>query len=80
MSTEYLIYQIELGKKMYLTDLPEDENPLGGIGFQGSDDGTIPVAAVTCPTEEDAKKVIAYLREAIGTSYNHFGFEERPVS
>lgn len=79
MSTEYLIYQIEFGKKMYLTDLPEDDNPLGGIGFQGSDDGTIPSSAGTCPTEEDAKKVIAYLREAIGTSYNHFGFEERPV-
>ncbi|EAM8407027.1 hypothetical protein AB241_03760 [Salmonella enterica] len=80
MSNEYVIFRIERGNKMYLTDLPEDDNPLGGIGFQSSHYGTVPSGAGTCPTEDDARKVIAYLRQAIGTNYDHFGFEERPAS
>ncbi|MBI0677215.1 hypothetical protein HCH73_09260 [Citrobacter koseri] len=80
MSSEFLIFRIEHGKKMWLTSLPNDENPLGGIGFQGGSDGGIPIAAGSCPTEEDAKKVVAYLRESIGTNYNHFGIQEREAA
>lgn len=77
MSKEFVIYRQEGGKKMYLTDLPDDDHPLGGIGFQCSQDGVVPKSVGSCPTEEDAKKVIAYLRQEIGTNCNHFGFEER---
>lgn len=78
MATEYLIYQVSCGKKMYLTDLGDD-SPIGGIGFQSSGDGVVPDSAGTCPTHEDAVKVVAYLREAIGTYRDHFGIEEREV-
>lgn len=78
METEYVIYQISDGKKMYLTDIGDD-SPLGGIGFQSCTDGEIPDAAGTCPTREDATKVVAYLRQAIGTYRDHFGIEEREV-
>lgn len=77
MSREFLIYRQECGSKMYLTDLPDDDNPLGGIWFQGGNDGSIPNAAGSCPTEEDANKVIAYLREAIGNGDEIYGIEER---
>ena len=65
MSAEYLIYYVsENGGKMYLTDLPRDDNPLGGIGFQSRNDGSIPDAAGTCPDIHEAEKVIEYLKEA----------------
>ncbi len=77
MSKEFVIYRQEGGKKMYLTNLPDDDYPLGSIGFQSSQDGVVPKSAGSCPTEEDAKKVIDYLRQQIGTNFNRFGFEER---
>ncbi|MFY9993598.1 MAG: hypothetical protein WAK61_01220 [Leclercia sp.] len=79
MSTEFLIYREEDGSKMYLTSLPDDDHPLGGIGFQGSHDGGIPSAAGSCPTEEDAKKVIAYLLEENEGGDEVYGIEERSV-
>lgn len=49
---------------MYLTSLPNDENPFSGIGFQGGgNDPAIPRAAGNCPSIEDAQKIIAYLNE-----------------
>ncbi|MBY0738157.1 hypothetical protein K5S02_07460 [Klebsiella sp. M581] len=78
METEYLIYQVSDGKKMYLTDLGDD-SPMGGIGFQSCADGLVPDGAGTCPTREDAVKVISYLRAAIGTYRDHFGIEERQL-
>lgn len=78
MNSEYVIYQISDGKKMYLTDLGDD-SPLGGISFQSCDNGEIPESAGSCPTRDDAKKVVAYLREAIGTYRDYFGIEERAV-
>lgn len=48
---------------MYLTSLPDEENPFSGIGFQGSENGDIPRIAGSCPTIEDAEKIIAYLNE-----------------
>uniref|UniRef100_A0AAU8GFF6 Uncharacterized protein n=1 Tax=Salmonella phage vB_SEnST11_KE22 TaxID=3161173 RepID=A0AAU8GFF6_9CAUD len=74
---QYLIFQQEEGKKMYLTCLPGDDYPLGGIGFQGSNDGSIPTEAGFCETEEAAIEVVKYLREEIGTPYNRFGYELR---
>lgn len=78
MSIEYVIYKISDGKKMYLTDLG-GESPLGGIGFQSCEDGEIPDLAGSCPTVDDAEKVLAYLRESIGTYRDHFGIQERQV-
>ncbi|MNC00087.1 hypothetical protein D3C76_705310 [compost metagenome] len=59
----YIYYVNKDGHKMYLTSIG-NENPLAGIGFQGGH-GTIPSAAGTTPTVEDAEKVIEYLKEAI---------------
>lgn len=80
MSKEFLIYREEDGKKMYLTSLPDDDYPLGGIGFQGGHDGGVPKSAGSCPTEENANKVIAYLREAVGSGDEIYGIEERSVA
>lgn len=78
MITEYLIYKISEGVKTYLTDLGDD-SPLGGIGFQGCGDSKVPSDAGTCPTREDANKVVLYLRQVIGTYRDYFGIEEREV-
>lgn len=77
MSSEFLIYQNHIGSKLYLTELDDENNPLSGIGFQSSSDGTVPLAAGSCPTKEDAMKVIVYLREAIGDSDEDYHIEER---
>ncbi len=69
MSTEYLIYEKRDDSKLYLTELDDENNPLSGIGFQSSSDGTVPSAAGSCPTKEEALKVIAYLREAVGDGF-----------
>jgi hypothetical protein len=57
---EYTIYFISnhQGKKMYLVNLPDEDNWLSGVGFQSDK-----TAAGTCPTLEDAHKVIAWLNE-----------------
>ncbi|MEE4087487.1 hypothetical protein [Pseudomonas viridiflava] len=72
----YLIYKVaDKGSecdRFYLTDIPRDDNPLGGIGYQGVKDG-IPKAAGTAPTEEEAKKICEYLRTAFfGVPEDHF--------
>jgi hypothetical protein len=54
---------------MYLTSIG-NENPLAGIGFQGGH-GSIPTAAGTTPTIEDAEKIIEYLKEACGRSEDY---------
>lgn len=77
MSMEYLIYENRSDSKLYLTELDDENNPLSGIGFQSSSDGTVPSAAGSCPTEADALKVIAYLREAIGDGSEVYHIEER---
>lgn len=65
-------------KRLYLTSIPRDDNPLGGIGYQGIKDG-VPEAAGTTPTEEDAKKLCEYLNTAsYGPPQEHF-YEEAPV-
>lgn len=79
MRKEFLIYRQEQGGKMYLTSLPDDDYPMGGIGFQGGPAGVIPRATGSCPTEEDASKVISYLREAVGNGDEIYGIEERCV-
>ncbi|MBL5927807.1 hypothetical protein [Enterobacter asburiae] len=77
MSSEFLIYENRIGSKLYLTELDDENNPLSGIGFQSSSDGTVPLAAGSCPTRKDAMKVIAYLREAIGDGSEDYQIEER---
>ncbi|EDQ3843959.1 hypothetical protein CM24_004622 [Salmonella enterica subsp. enterica] len=77
MSTEYLIYEKRDDSKLYLTELDDENNPLSGIGFQSSSDGTVPSAAGSCPTKEEALKVIAYLREAVGDGSEDYQIEER---
>ncbi|EDW6579234.1 hypothetical protein J5L93_000287 [Salmonella enterica subsp. enterica serovar Mishmarhaemek] len=79
MSTEYLIYEKRDDSKLYLTELDDENNPLSGIGFQSSSDGTVPSAAGSCPTKEDALKVIAYLLEAVGDGSEDYQIEERAV-
>lgn len=73
----YLIYKMAPNgsdcKRLYLTDIPDEGNWIGGIGYQGMADGSIPPAAGTAPTEEDAKKLCEYLRIAsYGPSIEHF--------
>lgn len=77
MSTEFLIYENRDGCRLYLTELDDENNPLGGIGFQSSSDGMVPTAAGSCQTKEDAMKVVAYLREAIGDGTEDYQIEER---
>jgi hypothetical protein len=77
MSNEYLIYEKRDDSKFYLTELDDENNPLSGIGFQSGSDGTVPSAAGSCPTKEDALKVIAYLREAVGDGSEDYQIEER---
>lgn len=79
MSTEYLIYEKRDDSKLYLTELDDENNPLSGIGFQSSSDGTVPSEAGSCPTKEDALKVISYLREAVGDGSEDYQIEERPA-
>lgn len=76
--SEYLIYEQKMSGRMYLTDIPNDDDPIGGIGFRGSNDGSIPNAAGTCPTIEDAEKVIAYLHDAISGPRADYRFEAKP--
>ncbi len=78
----YVIYKLAAKgsecTRLYLTDIPGDDNPLGGIGYQGIPGG-VPAAAGTTPTEEDAKKVCEYLRTAFyGPSEEHF-YEKAPA-
>ncbi|WP_373203945.1 hypothetical protein [Citrobacter amalonaticus] len=77
MSSEYLIYENRISGKLYLTELDDENNPLSGIGFQSGSDGTVPLAAGSCPTREDAMKVISYLREVIGDGSEDYQIEER---
>lgn len=77
MSKEFLIYKNRDGSKLYLTELDDENNPLSGIGFQSCSDGTAPAAAGSCSTKEDALKVIAYLRDAIGYGTEDYQIEER---
>lgn len=70
----YIYYVSKDGNKMYLTSIG-NENPLAGIGFQGNKDGTIPSAAGSTPTMEDAQKVIEYLYEAISGQPRNYQIE-----
>ena len=77
----YVIYKLdEQGdpcSRWYLTSLPNEENPLSGIGYQGDRNG-VPEAAGTAPTEEDAKNLCEYLLTAsYGPNTPHF-YEEAP--
>lgn len=58
----YTIYYLSKSfgetKKMYLVDLPDEDNWLSGIGYQSDKR-----SAGTCPTVEDANKLIAWLKE-----------------
>lgn len=54
-------------KKMYLVDLPNEDNWLSGIGFQSDKR-----AAGTRPTVEDAEKVIAWLKEEPNDKREYF--------
>lgn len=76
MNCEYYVYKLDRkdpSKKYYCTGIPGDENPLGGIGYQSMNDKTIPDAAATAPSEEDALKVVAYLEVAFyGPSEKHY--------
>lgn len=54
----FLIQSFGETKKMFLVDLPDEDNWLSGIGFQSDKR-----AAGTCPTIEDAEKVIAWLKD-----------------
>lgn len=60
----FIIYKLaEAGdscKRWYLTDLPEDDNPIGGVGYRGD----APELAGIAPTEADAIKICEYLRTA----------------
>ncbi|MBA6091611.1 hypothetical protein H4C81_22460 [Pseudomonas monteilii] len=78
----FVIYKMErrdgTDYRWYLTDIPRDDNPLGGIGYRGSNDGSVPDTAGTAPTEEDAKKICEYLRTAShGQPEDHF-YEPAP--
>ena len=65
-------------ERLYLTDLPAEDNPLGGIGYQGIASG-VPAAAGTTPTEADAIKLCEYLNTAFyGPPQEHF-YEPAPV-
>ena len=70
----FLIYRLgENGRKQYLVDIPAEDNPLGGIGYRSMNDESVPCEAGTCPTEDDAKKLCAYLRTAFyGPDQDHF--------
>lgn len=72
----YVIYKIDQedgqSKRWYLTELPKEDNPLGGIGYQSIAEGA-PKAAGTAPTEEDARKIVEYLKTAsYGRPEEHF--------
>lgn len=54
-------------KKMYLVDLPDPNNWLSGVGFQSDKR-----VAGTCPTIEDAHKVIAWLKEDLADKREYF--------
>jgi len=73
----FVIYKDdEDGRRWYLADLPADDNPIGGIGYRGSNDGRVPEEAGTCPTEDDAMKLCEYLKTAFyGTPEEHFYLE-----
>lgn len=76
MNSEFYVYKLDdedPNKKWYCTGIPGDDNPLGGIGYQATTDGSIPYAAATAPTEEDALKVVAYLETAFyGEPEKHY--------
>lgn len=65
----YKIYFIDnsTGEKMYLVNLPDPDNWLSGIGFRSDES-----VAGTCPTLEDADKVIAWLKEDPSDKRNYF--------
>lgn len=73
---EYVIYEQTDTGRIYLTSLPNENNPLSGFGFQSVSDGTIPRAAGTCPTKEDAERVIEYLVQARTSGHREYGLEE----
>ena len=76
----FVIYKTDDdGRRWYLADLPGEDNTLGGVGYRGSHDESVPKEAGTCPTEEDAKKLCDYLRTAFyGEPEDHFYLEVAP--
>lgn len=68
---EYCIYYNSQSfgetKKMFLVNLPDEDNWLSGIGYQSDKS-----AAGTCPTVEDAEKVIAWLKEDPSNKQEYF--------
>lgn len=71
----YVIYKNDQSssKRWYLTGIPRDGHILSGIGYQSQNDGRVPDAAGTCPTENDAVKLCDYLRTAAyGPPVDHF--------
>lgn len=74
--SEYVIYEQTDTGRLYLTSLPNENNPLSGFGFQSVGDGSIPSAAGTCPTKEAAERVIEYLVQARMCGNREYGLEE----
>lgn len=74
--SEYVIYEQTETGRLYLTGLPNENNPFSGFGFQSVSDGSIPSAAGTCPSKEAAQRVIEYLVEARTCGNKEYGFEE----
>ena len=74
--SEYVIYEQTDTGRLYLTGLPNENNPLSGFGFQSMNDGTIPSAAGVCPNKEAAERVIEYLVKARMCGKREYGFEE----
>lgn len=67
------------GRRWFLAELPDEDNPLSSIGYRGSKDGSIPSEAGTCPTEADAVKLCDHLRTAgYGPPQEHFYVEVEP--
>ncbi|WP_282361293.1 hypothetical protein [Pseudomonas sp. PS01300] len=75
----FVIYKMgDEGRRKYVTDIPDDDNPIGGIGYTWTPSGEVPSNAGTSPTEQDALKVCKYLRTACyGPPDDHF-YEKAP--
>jgi hypothetical protein len=72
---EYVISYEDNAYRFYLTDLPEEENELGGIGFCGDIN-----EAGTCPTPEDAEKVIKFIKESTYGNFEGYHFAEKHLA
>lgn len=65
-------------ERLYLINIPDDDDFLGGVGYQGIPNG-VPDDAGTAPTEEDAQKICEWLRTAFyGPEEEHF-YEKAPT-